>query len=254
MMYDTFSNAYDRFVNWDNRLQVELPFLEDQLKKVNATTVLDSACGTGIHAIALAQKGFASTGADLSAGMITRARLNAQVQGLEIPFYLAGFGEFFTSLEQKQFGAVLCLGNSLPHLLSLQSVYAALADFYRCLLPGGVLIIQNRNFDMVLSQKERWMEPQSHQEGAREWLFLRFYDYEPTGLITFNIITLEKQINGSWEQEVVSTQLYPVQHLELKSALENTGFNAIHYYGNMQGVPFNTSKSGNLVVVAKKPV
>lgn len=254
MMYDTFSNAYDRFVNWDERLQVELPFLEDQLKKVKATTVLDSACGTGIHAIALAQKGFASTGADLSAGMITRARLNAQVQGLEIPFHLAGFGELFTSLEQKQFGAVLCLGNSLPHVISLQAIYAALVDFYHCLLPGGVLIIQNRNFDVVLSQKERWMEPQSHQEGAREWLFLRFYDYEPTGLITFNIITLEKQINGSWEQEVVSTQLYPVQHVDLKNALENTGFKPIHFYGNLQGAPFNASQSGNLVVVAKKPV
>ena len=253
-MYDSFSNSYDRFVNWDNRLIVELPFIEEKLKQANATTVLDSACGTGVHAIALAQKGFTTVGADISAGMITRARLNAQVQGLEIPFYLAGFGELQETLGGQQFGAILCLGNSLPHLLRLQAFYAALADFYQCLLPGGVFVIQNRNFDLVLRHKDRWMEPQSHHEGKREWIFLRFYDYEPTGLITFNIITLRKQVDGNWEQDIASTQLFPIQQVELKSMLERIGFKQIEYYGNMQGASFEPSKSGNLVMVARKPV
>lgn len=252
-MYDNFSDAYDRFVNWENRLKVELPFLEDQLRQAGVPTLLDSACGTGMHAIALAQKGFATTGADLSAGMITRARLNAEVQGLEIPFHLAGFGELYLTLGKKQFGAVLCLGNSLPHLLTLQALHAALADFYKCLLPGGILIIQNRNFDLVVKQKDRWMEPQSHFEGMREWLFLRFYDYEPSGLITFNILTLTKQIEGSWKQKTTSTQLYPIRKAELSTALEIAGFTHVDYYGDMQGAHFDPSKSGNLVVVAKKP-
>lgn len=252
-MYDSFSHAYDRFVNWDNRLRVELPFLEEQLRKVAATTVLDSACGTGMHAIALAQKGFAVAGSDLSAGMITRARMNAQVQGLEIPFHLAGFGELHTSLGEQQFGAVLCLGNSLPHLLTLPAFHAALVDFYHCILPGGVLIIQNRNFDLVLRQRDRWMEPQSHFDGGREWLFLRFYDYEPSGLITFNIMTLIKTVEGSWEQKITSTHLYPYRQTELKAGLEMAGFGRVDYYGNMEGAPFEPARSGNLVIVAQKP-
>jgi len=39
--------------------------------------VLDTACGTGVHTIALAQHGFTVTGADPSPAMVERARQNA---------------------------------------------------------------------------------------------------------------------------------------------------------------------------------
>ncbi|MDY7040920.1 MAG: class I SAM-dependent methyltransferase, partial [Chloroflexota bacterium] len=76
-LYDPFSSDYDRFVNWKERLAYELPFIERQLTAVGARRVLDAACGTGMHAIALAQRGYEVIGADLSAGMIERARENA---------------------------------------------------------------------------------------------------------------------------------------------------------------------------------
>ena len=57
-MYETFSKDYDRFVNWQNRLAYELPFIQDQLQSVNAKRVLDAATGTGMHAIALAKRGY----------------------------------------------------------------------------------------------------------------------------------------------------------------------------------------------------
>ena len=58
-MYDDISSDYDRFVNWPGRLSVELPFLEQQINGAGgpAAKVLDAACGTGMHAIALAQRG-----------------------------------------------------------------------------------------------------------------------------------------------------------------------------------------------------
>lgn len=80
-LYDPFSADYDRFVNWRERLAYELPFLEQQLTAASARRVLDVACGTGMHAIALAQRGYDVTGADLSAGMIERARENAREIG-----------------------------------------------------------------------------------------------------------------------------------------------------------------------------
>ena len=36
------------------------------------------------------------------------------------------------------------------------------------------------------------MPPKPHREGEGEWLFLRFYDFEPGGLLTFNVITLQR--------------------------------------------------------------
>ncbi|NLS79114.1 MAG: class I SAM-dependent methyltransferase, partial [Chloroflexi bacterium] len=116
-LYDDLSQDYDRFVNWGNRLAYELPFIERQLAAVGAKRVLDAACGTGQHALALAQRGYDVTGADLSEGMIAQARQNAARLGVPARFAVAGFGELATQLGGG-FDAVLCLGNSLPHLLT----------------------------------------------------------------------------------------------------------------------------------------
>lgn len=260
-MYDTFSSDYDRFVNWQNRLAFELPFLAQVLGEANPTRrpVLDAACGTGMHAIALAKRGYPAAGADISRGMVTKAQANAKEAGVEVPFIAAGFGELAQAFGPSgagllPFGALLCLGNSLPHLLSLEALSLALADFAACLEPGGLLLVQNRNFDAVLRQRERWMEPQAHREGDTEWLFLRFYDYEPDGLINFNIVTLRRGaacVAGGWQQQVTSTPLYPLRQGELVGALEKAGFGAIQSYGGMDGSPFDPQSSGNLVITAR---
>ncbi len=262
-MYDTFSSDYDRFVNWTNRLDFEIPFIERNLQAVRSgdrpARVLDAACGTGMHAIALAKKGYHSAGADISSGMVMQARMNAAEAGLEIHFVQAGFGATAPAFRLENagllpFDALLCLGNSLPHLLAPADLHAALADFAACLRPGGLLLIQNRNFDAVMKQRERWMEPQSQREsgpgGGTEWLFLRFYDYLPDGLIQFNIVTLSRAGQASWQQRETSTLLYPLMQSELVVSLEKAGFDQVTCYGGMDGAPYSLEKSENLVVTA----
>jgi glycine/sarcosine N-methyltransferase len=259
-MYDSFSSDYDRFVNWAGRLNFELPFIERQLQSLNpsprAVSLLDAACGTGMHAIALARKGYGSAGADFSTGMVARARANAQTAGVQVPFITAGFGQIAEAYRigtpgLLPFDSLLCLGNSLPHLLNASDLAAALVDFAACLRPGGLLLIQNRNFDAVLQHRERWMEPQSAREGDAEWLFLRFYDYEPDGLIGFNIVTLYREGQAAWKQQITSTSLYPLRQVELVSALESAGFGQIECFGGMDGSPFDLQSSGNLVITAR---
>jgi glycine/sarcosine N-methyltransferase len=251
-MYDDFSEDYDRFVSWAGRLAYEMPFLEATLAKyAPGEPILDSACGTGMHAIALAQKGYASAGADLSPKMVERARVNAQKARVEVRFEAAGFGELAKTFGVRSFRAVLCLGNSLPHVLSEAELAGAIGDFAACLKPGGVLVLQNRNFDAVVKRRERWMEPQSYREGEKEWLFLRFYDYEPDGLISFNIANLRRDGDKPWEQRVMSTRLRPLLQVETVRLLGDAGFAEVACYGDMGGSPFNPETSGNLVVVAR---
>jgi len=254
-MYDTFSDDYDRFVNWNNRLVFEMPFLQAQLNSAAAGRVLDAACGTGQHAIALAKTGFKPAGADLSAEMIQHARRNAREMGQLVPFEAVGFGGLARAFEHSPlfpFDAVLCLGNSLPHVLSAEELHRALADFAACLRPRGTFIMQNRNFDAVMSTRARWMEPQAHREGETERIFLRFYDYEPDGLITFNILTLKREGQGAWQQKVSASRLRPLLQAELGGALEAIGFGEVQWFGSLAGEPFNPASSGNLVVVAQK--
>jgi glycine/sarcosine N-methyltransferase len=268
MTYDTFSADYDRFVNWPSRLAVEMPFIEKQLKLVgegsaSSRRVLDAACGTGMHAIALARLGYSMAGADLSAGMVRRARANAAKAGAQVHFETAGFGDLARSFrlatrnrtpERPPFDALLCLGNSLPHVLTAAELEGALNDFAACLRPGGLLLVQNRNFDAVVSRRERWMEPQSYREDEKEWLFLRFYDFDPDGLLTFNILTLKRESQGGWTQQITTTRLRPLRQADLASPVAKAGFQNIQLFGSMAGEPFNPETSGNLILTAIKSV
>ena len=256
-MYDEFSADYDRFVDWEGRLAAEMPFIEQVLRRVGARRVLDAACGTGMHAVGLARRGYEVVGADLSEGMVERARANAAAAGVAVRFEVAGFGELTERLgvlkekqgngEARFFDAVLCLGNSLPHVLAPEALHTALADFAACLRPGGVLLIQNLNYDRVLARQERWMDPQARREGDQEWLFLRFYDFDPDGLLTFNVVRLLRS-GDRWEQQVMSTRIWPLRQAELAGALRMAGFTEVVCWGDMQDAPFDAEESPNLVI------
>jgi SAM-dependent methyltransferase len=251
MMYDILGTDYDRFVNWPGRLAAELPFLERMLQERGGHHVLDAACGTGMHAIALADLGYGVVGADLSAAMVEQARSNADTAGVTVRFEKAGFGELGEQVGTG-FDAVLCLGNSLPHVLTSPDLHTALTEFAHCLLPYGLLLVQNRNFDAVLANHDRWMEPQSHRERDQEWLFLRFYDFEADGTLTFNLVTLRREGTGNWDQRITATRLWPLQRDELAVALAAARFEEVRFWGDMRGAPFDPDTSPNLVVTARR--
>jgi glycine/sarcosine N-methyltransferase len=248
-LYDALSQDYDRFVNWEARLTHELPFIEQRLTSAAARAVLDAACGTGRHSIALAARGYDVVGADISAPMIERARRNAADAGAEIRFFAAGFGDL-APLPGAPFDALLCLGNSLPHVLTLPDLEHTLADFVAALRPGGLLLIQNRNRDAVVAARDRWMGPETHREADREWLFFRFYDFNPDGTLTFNMVRLQRTDGGRWEQQVGSTLLYPWSSTELVALLGAAGFAGLRLYGDLTGDPFDPATSGNLIIEA----
>jgi glycine/sarcosine N-methyltransferase len=262
-MYDTFSQEYDHFVNWASRLDFEIPFLLEQIqaavsKPSNGTKILDTATGTGMHAIALAQKGYSTCGVDISEGMITAARKNAAAVNADVYFTTAAFGgiaekmKLFPESKAGPFDVVLCLGNSLPHVEDFDGLLTTLNDFTNCLKPGGRLILQNRNFDSVLEKKERWMEPQTYINQNEETVYLRFYDFLPNGHIQFNIATLKRNSQGNWDQTIMETLLYPITHDNLEKALIGCGFTDIKTFGSLSNVEFDTHSSGNLVVCATK--
>lgn len=250
-LYDAFSHAYDYFVNWTQRLHYELPFIERLLQAAAAHRVLDVACGTGRHALALAAAGYAVTGADLSAAMIEQAEANARRAGHPAHFVVAGFGQLRSRLE-GEFDALLCLGNSLPHVLTETDLHATLTDFAAVVRPGGLVLIQSRNFDAVMPARARWIGPQGHTEGDREWLFVRFYDFNPDGTLTFNVVSLTRTAGGPWSQQPEATTLRPWPYRELRSALANAGFGDCTAYGSMAGDPFAIETSGDLVLVARR--
>jgi glycine/sarcosine N-methyltransferase len=258
--YDDFSQDYDRFVDWKSRLATEIPFIDHFLKQIQTTqnrspSILDAACGSGMHAIELAKFGYPISAADLSSKMILKAIENAENAGVEVNLKESGFGNLanvFSNDPNYPFDMVTCLGNSLPHLLSLEKIQKALLDFSDCLIKDGFLILQNRNFDAVVKNQNRWMEPQAHRESIDEWIFLRFYDFNPDGLITFNILRLHRSGDGDWQQRISTTRLFPIKQNDLVPMMDCCGFTDVACFGFMGDKPFDPSSSENLVIVGQK--
>ena len=96
------------------------------------------------------------------------------------------------------------------------------------------------------------MEPQTYSEGDSEWIFQRFYNFEPGGLIQFNIVTLKRTMGSTWNSAVASTHLYPQKQKELVDGLNSAGFTNVRSFGSMSGELFVPLTSGNLVLTAVK--
>jgi len=248
--YDRLARFYDLMNDWPARLAFEGPFIRGTLAGCGARTVLDAACGTGRHALALAGWGFAAQGADSSAQMIAQARATAAAQGADVPFAVASFDTVHT-LPGAPFDAVLCLGNSLPHVCTAEALHAALSAMALAVRPGGVLLLHNLNYDRRWVERPRFMKLDSGVLDGREVLVWRMADYGETQ-ITFHTALFEKDAAGRWAVTVNSTCQKPLFYAELEAELLGCGFDAVHAYGNLQGAPFDAHTSDDLVLVARK--
>lgn len=250
--YDALAPMFDVMTDWDARLAVEGPFLCAQLEAVAARRVLDFACGSGGHALWLAERGYAVVGLDISPAMIRLARQKAQAHGVDVSFEVIGPGEMPT-LPGAPFDAVLCLGNSLPHLLTQDELIAALRAMARALRPDGVLILQNLNYDLRWVKQPRWFAAQGGELAGQPVLVWRFADYDaPAGRIAFHI-ALFRRVGVEWTVEVHTTPQRPLFRADLLAALAEAGFERVQTFGRMAlpAEPFEADRAGDLVVVAR---
>ncbi|MCL5257050.1 MAG: class I SAM-dependent methyltransferase [Chloroflexi bacterium] len=248
-LYDELGADYDLMIDWKARLKNEMPFFRKLFAERRVRRVLDSACATGMHAITLAGEGYEATGADPSAEMVAKARANAAARNADVRFVQAGFGEL-ADKTGRAFDAILCLGNSLPHVLSDTELDRTLADMNEALADHGILIIQNRNYDKIWPEKIKYMPLNTAVAGGRELLFFRMLEFHQETM-TFSIVTFEKSA-GQWSYRVSSTTLRPMFRPQLAVALRKAGFSNLSFYGDYQFTPFQKDETMDLIIVAAK--
>ncbi len=243
--YEELAAEYDNMTRFDERLPKERAMLHGWIDRYHFRSALDVACGTGLHAILLAQAGIQMVGADLSPAMLKQAHAHADELGVQVEWIEADM-ESGDRRINRQFDAAFCLGNSLPHLLTPQAFEAAASSFSRLLHPGGMLAIQLLNYARILAERERIVG--IHRHGATE--YVRFYDFlDP--LVRFNVLTIQWQENQA-ASTLNATTLYPYQQGEIETMLRRHDFTEIEVFGDMLFHPFDAEQSPNLVVVAKK--
>lgn len=144
-----FVEKWDELIDWDARATSEGRFFVDILRGRGKSQVLDAATGTGFHSVQLINAGFDVTSADGSPHMLAKAFENAKDRHIILRTVYADW-RWLTKDIETRFDAVICLGNSFTHLHEERDRRRALAEFYAVLKPDGILILDQRNYDVML--------------------------------------------------------------------------------------------------------
>jgi SAM-dependent methyltransferase len=115
-------------------------------------SVLDLGCGTGSHAVRLAERGFRVVGVDASGAMLARARQKARGLGASADLELRE-ADIRSFRSPERFDAVLMMFAVLGYLTGDDDLAAGLATVRSHLDPGGLFV-----FDV-------WYAPAVEREG-----------------------------------------------------------------------------------------
>uniref|UniRef100_A0A336N068 Glycine N-methyltransferase n=1 Tax=Culicoides sonorensis TaxID=179676 RepID=A0A336N068_CULSO len=139
-------------------------FLVDLLRQHKCKRILDVACGTGVDSVLLIEEGFEVVSIDASDKMLKYAlkkRWNNRKDPkfdkwvIEEANWLTLYDDIRFIVEKDgHFDAVICLGNSFAHMMDnygdQREQKHAIMNFEKCLKPGGLLLIDHRNYDYIL--------------------------------------------------------------------------------------------------------
>lgn len=242
--YDSLASSYDTMIPFDQRLRAARGLAKRLLDQAPVSRAIDCATGTGLFAMALAEAGISTIGADLSAEMIAQARRRtAHYPDLDLRWLVAPMEELAEHVDEP-LDLILCLGNSLPHLLEDEALHQALQGWRELLRPGGRLLIQLLNYQRVLADGERIVAI-TRQDDQQ---FIRFYDFLDE-TIRFNVLRIS-WADGQASHDLESVPLRPYRHEALTAALHEHGFELVEASSDLAGNPFDPETSKTLVLQA----
>jgi len=122
----------------------ESRFVDQVVQKAwsGAKRILDVGCGTGEHAMRMAEAGYQVTAINASPDMLRIARKKAKSKGLSIGFKCQDFRDLDFD---EEFEAAYCLGYTLLYMRTYPEAGAFLDKIHRALLTSGVFILDFLN-------------------------------------------------------------------------------------------------------------
>jgi SAM-dependent methyltransferase len=247
--YDQLSDSYDQMISWPTRIGAEGSFFKKLTTDNKIKSSLDLACSTGFHVIMFRRLGLDAVGVDASQKMVEKARANAVTCGVTVEFILGDF----TSLSKRfseGFDIITCLGDTISHLRSKLELKKALQEIYKCLNPGGLLVIQNRNYDHLVKNRIRFSPPTGSRNGSEETLFFRLLDFNPKS-IDFSVVTFHRHENR-WDSVVRTAEIFPYFRSELEGLLKGVGFKKMDFYRNFNFEDYDKNGTDLIVVCEKR--
>lgn len=241
----------DELVDWPRRLERDTVFLERVLADAPSKRLLDLGCGTGHHARRLAALGWEVVAIDAVEERILRAQAEP---GADLVQFLLGDMGAVERLVRGHFGAAICLGNTLPQLLSAESVSRLLVGLRRRLLPGAPLVLEMIAYDPIFEDGVRALPVERVPREEGETVVVRLVDPRADGIVLHTTTALSHRPTGDPPVEILGTersQLRGWRRDELETMLDVARFRTREVYPRMAAEPPEREDSMTLVMVAR---
>jgi SAM-dependent methyltransferase len=232
--------SWNAYVDWEKRNKGENGFIAEKLREHSCKLVYDLALGGGYDSINLLEQGFKVVMNELDPNFVELTNKNAEkklgcrLEPLESGIPNDWLGTYNYSHDdwremcdfENWFDAEILMGNSFSYLMNEEDQRTALANFYNILKYDGILIIDNRNYDYILREKEEILKG--------NFKYTRKINYCGEDVISYPIvihphIAIFEFLNKKTGENAYMT-VYPILEERMKKMLKETGFRKIETY------------------------
>jgi len=250
--FDELALVYDATVEWNSRISRELPFLLKLMEEKGKGRILDLACGSGRHAIALAKKGFLVMGIDKSVEMIKAAIKYSEIANVNVHFLVADMVDVDRVVEGP-FDLILCLGNSLALLPRLKELRRLVASIYSLLGKNGVFLAQILNFTEIRKTGFQFFPiREGRLSSGVKVIFSRFFaPIDNTETVSLILSAFMKQPEG-WMAEMAAQQVLQLNDAILDETIRKSGYSEWEFYSDYEQNPFQSESHRNLILLARR--
>jgi SAM-dependent methyltransferase len=179
------------FGGFDLKLEENRQFFRDHaIRPASSGAALDLGAGCGFQSIPLAEAGFRVMAIDSCPALLADLKEIAGELSIET---IEGNLLNFSNHRPENTELIVCMGDTLTHLETLEDVQALFKNAYQALSDAGLLVLSFRDLMFELKGLERFIPVRSESN----LIFTCFLEYENEHVNVHDVI-YEKN-NGQWQ-------------------------------------------------------
>jgi 2-polyprenyl-3-methyl-5-hydroxy-6-metoxy-1,4-benzoquinol methylase len=187
-------------------------------------TALDLGAGSGFQALPLAEAGYAVTAVDLSETLLAELARDATAAHLTVQTAFGDMCDITSHTTQRAPDLIVCAGDTLTHLASLDQVARLLSDSAAALAPGGHLILSFRDYSPPRTGPDRFIPVRSDAHR----IFTCFLEFGPTHLTVHDLLHTRDSSASDWSMTVSTYEKVRIAPGWVRAQLEDAGLTLIH--------------------------
>lgn len=218
----------------------QVDFIKSKIPE-NNSSIIDIGCGIGTLSFELINYYTNVLGIDMDAEMIQSALKTKEEVLKSVQFQQLSMLKLNTINQVNSADGIVCFGNTLVHLNSLNEVADFLQQAKTTLKLNGKLLLQIVNYDKIISKNIKQLPLIENDE----IIFERNYSYQ----MLDNKMAFNTRLTVKSTQQVIenSITLLPILKKELAILLKNAGFSNCNYYGNFNQELYTTDSPALII-------